>query len=106
MENVNIWIEVVISILTGLAAAIPLVIKLIDAIQKAHKEKNWKPMVSLVLALMADAEQNYDSGAERKEYVISFIKSMENTLEYDIDEKAISELIDAIVVATKKINTK
>jgi hypothetical protein len=106
MENVNIWIEIIISILTGLAATIPLVIKLVDAIQKAHKEKNWKSVVSLVLALMTDAEQNYTNGADRKEYVMSSIKAMEHSLEYDIDEKAISELIDAVVAATKKINKK
>jgi hypothetical protein len=55
---------------------------------------------------MAEAEQNYANGAERKDYVISSIKAMESTLQYDIDEKAISELIDSIVLATKKINTK
>ena len=84
----------------------PLVIKLVDAIQKVHKEKNWKAVVQLVLKLMAEAEQNYANGAERKDYVMSSIKAMENTLQYDIDEKAISELIDSIVLATKKINTK
>ncbi len=106
MENVNIWVEIIISILTGLVAAIPLVIKLVDEIKKAHKEKNWKAVVSLVLTLMAEAEQNYANGAERKEYVMSSIKAMEHSLEYDIDEKAIGELIDAVVAATKKINTK
>ena len=106
MENVNIWIDIIISVLTGLAAAIPLVIKLVDTIKKAHREKNWKAVVSLALTLMAEAEQNYSNGAERKEYVLSSIKAMEHSLEYDIDEEAISELIDTIVTATKKINTK
>lgn len=106
MENVNIWIDIIISVLTGLAAAIPLVIKLVDTIKKAHREKNWKAVVSLALTLMAEAEQKYSNGAERKEYVLSSIKAMEHSLEYDIDEEAISELIDTIVTATKKINTK
>ena len=100
------WAQIIVSILTGLTATIPLVIKLIDEVKKAHKEKNWKSVVSLVLALMTEAEQNYENGAERKDYVMSSIKAMEHTLEYDIDEKAISELIDAVVLATKKINTK
>lgn len=106
MENVNIWIDIIISVLTGLAAAIPLVIKLVDTIKKAHRERNWKAVVSLVLTLMAEAEQNYSNGAERKEYVLSSIKAMEHSLEYDIDEEAIGELIDTVVTATKKINTK
>ena len=75
-------------------------------IQKVTKEKNWSAVVQLVLKLMAEAEQNYANGADKKAYVMSTIKTMESTLQYDIDEKAISELIDAVVATTKKINTK
>ena len=102
----EIWTTIVLPIISGLIAAIPLVIKLVEYVQKASKEKNWKAVVQLVLKLMAEAEQNYASGAERKDYVMSSIKAMEDTLQYDIDEKAIGELIDSIVLATKKINTK
>jgi hypothetical protein len=102
----DIVMQIIVPILTGLAAAIPLVVKLIEAIQKANKEKNWKAVVNLVLSLMSEAEQIYATGGERKDYVMSSIKAMENSLEYDVDEKAISELIDAVVAATKKINTK
>lgn len=102
----EVWITIIIPILTGLTAAIPLVIKLVDAIQKAHKEKNWKAVVQLVLALMKEAEQSYTHGADKKQYVMSSIKAMEKSLQYDIDEEAISELIDAVADATKKINMK
>lgn len=102
----EVWTTIILPIISGLVAAIPLVIKLVEYVQKAAKEKNWKAVVQLVLKLMAEAEQNYTTGAERKEYVISSIKAMEDTLQYDVDEKAIGELIDSIVLATKKINTK
>jgi flagellar basal body-associated protein FliL len=102
----EVWTTIIVPILTGLAAAIPLVIKLVDAIQKAHKEKNWKAVVQLVLVLMKEAEQNYADGADKKRYVMSSIKAMEKSLQYDIDEVAIGELIDAVADATKKINTK
>lgn len=101
----EVWTTIILPIISGLVAAIPLVIKLIEYVQKANKEKNWKAVVQLVLKLMAEAEQLYANGAEKKEYVMSAIKTMESTLQYDIDEKAIGELIDAIVAATKKINT-
>ena len=104
MENINFWVEIIVALLTGLVAVIPVVIKLIDVVKKAAKEKNWKAVVQLVLSLMKEAEQNYTDGAEKKIYVLSSIKTMESTLEYDIDEQAIGELIDAIVAATKKIN--
>jgi hypothetical protein len=100
------WINIITSICAGLVACVPLVVKLIEYIQKANKEKNWGAVVQLVLKLMAEAEQNYSNGADRKAYVMSTIKAMESTLQYDIDEKAISELIDSVVAATKKINTK
>ena len=102
----EIWTTIVLPILSGLVAAIPLVIKLIEYVQKARKEKNWGAVVQLVLKLMAEAEQNYVNGEDKKTYVMSSIKAMEHTLQYDIDEKAISELIDAIVLTTKKVNTK
>ena len=101
----EVWVQIIIPIFTGLVAAIPLVIKLIEYVQKVNKEKNWKAVVQLVLKLMTEAEQLYENGAEKKAYVISSIKTMESTLQYDIDEKAIGALIDAVVAATKKINT-
>lgn len=104
--NINDWVNLIVSILSGLAVCIPLVIKLVQYIQTAIKEKNWSSLMQLVLQLMADAEKNYSTGAERKAYVMSTIKAMENTLNYDIDEKVISEMIDSIIDATKKINVK
>ena len=102
----EVWMNIILPILSGLVATIPLVIKLVDMAQKAHKEKNWGAVVQLTLKLMAEAEQNYTNGEDKKNYVMSSIKAMEDTLQYDIDEKAISELIDAIVLTTKKVNTK
>ena len=102
----EVWTTIILPIISGLVAAIPLVIKLVDLAQKAHKEKNWRAVVQLVLVLMKEAEQNYTVGADKKQYVISSIKAMEKSLQYDIDEEAISELIDAVADATKKINTK
>lgn len=102
----EVWTTIILPIISGLVTCVPLVIKLVEYVQRANKEKNWKAVVQLVLKLMAEAEQNYANGAERKDYVISSIKAMEDALQYDIDENAISDLIDAVVAATKKINTK
>lgn len=102
----EIWTTIILPIISGLIAAVPLVIKLVEYVQKVTKEKNWGAVVQLVLKLMAEAEQLYSDGAEKKAYVMAAIKEMESTLQYDIDDKAISELIDSVVLATKKINTK
>ena len=102
----EVWTNIILPIFSGLIACIPLVVKLIEYVQKVAKEKNWGAVVQLVLKLMAEAEQNYTNGADKKAYVMSSIKTMESTLQYDIDENAIGELIDSVVSATKKINTK
>lgn len=100
------WINLIIAILSGLVTAIPLVIKLVQYVKQAMKSKNWSPLMQLVLNLMVKAEKDYATGAERKKYVIDAIKAMEGTLNYDIDENVISDMIDAIVAASKTINKK
>ena len=106
MENVNFWVEIVVALLTGLVAAIPLVIKLVQVIKDSVKAKNWTPLMQLLLKLMAEAEDNYSTGAEKKAYVIDSIKALESSLNYDVDMDAIDAMVDAIIIATKKINTK
>ena len=104
--NINDWVELIVAVLAGLATAIPLIVKLVQYIQKAAKEKNWTSLMQLVLQLMTEAEKNYSTGAERKEYVMDTIKSMEDTLNYEIDENVIGEMIDSIVAASKTINAE
>lgn len=104
--SINDWINVIISVISGLAVCIPLTIQLVKFIKKAIKEKNWASVVQLVLKLMEEAEQNFKTGAEKKEYVLDSIKALESTLNYDVDMDAISAMIDTICNATKKINIK
>lgn len=106
MENVNIWIEIIIAVLTGIATCIPLVIKLVQTIKDSVKAKNWAPTMQLMLRLMAEAEENYTTGAEKKAYVLDSIEAVKDTLNYDVDMDAIDAMIDAIVIATKQINVK
>ena len=102
----EIWVQIIVPIITGLAACVPLAIKLIDETKKNIKEKNWTAVMQLVLKLMQEAETNYSSGAERKEYVLDSINAVKDTLNYDIDMNVVSEMVDSIILATKKINTK
>lgn len=104
--NVNDWVNLVVSILSGIAICVPLVVKLVHYIQAAVKEKNWSSLMQLVLKLMTEAEKLHSTGAERKAYVMATINAMENTLNYDIDESVISEMIDAVALASKTINAE
>lgn len=98
------YINYIVAILTGLATAIPLVINLIKYVKKAVKEKNWNQVVKLVMNLMEEAETKFDNGADRKEWVLFMIKASADTINYDIDMDAISDLIDSLCNMSKVVN--
>lgn len=106
MENVELWVSAIISILTGIATCVPLVIKLVQLIKESVKSKNWTALMQLVLKLMAEAEANFSSGEEKKAYVIDSINAVKDTLNYDVDMDAVSAMIDSIIETTKRINVK
>lgn len=96
--------QYILSIISGLAVTIPLVIKLVEYVQKAIKEKNWQKLINLVLEYMKVAEEKFATGAERKEWVMSMIKSSAETLNYDIDYDVVSEMIDNLADMAKTVN--
>lgn len=106
MDTMN-WVQLITAILAGLATAIPLVVKLVNVVQAAVKEKNWNQLLKMMMDYMAQAEKNISSGAERKEWVMSMVKASAATINYDLtpeDEAKLADLIDAICDASKIIN--
>jgi hypothetical protein len=102
------WLNIVISILSGIAAVIPLVIKLVEYVKKSIKEKNWNEIVKIALDYMKTAETKFTDGATRKEWVIAMVKTSAKGVDYDLDDTAIaklSDMIDKICDAAKVINT-
>ncbi len=104
MGQFNFWIQAIISILTGIAIIVPLIVKLVQFIQANVKEKNWNQMLKLVMNLMADAEEKFDKGAEKKEWVMGQLQAMAGTLNYDIEWDVVSEMIDKICDVSKELN--
>ena len=98
------WLEIVVSILSGLAVAIPLVVKLVEYVQKAIKEKNWQALLELVTNLMKEAELKFDNGNDRKEWVLTCVKASADTINYEIDMDVVSELIDSLCAMSKVVN--
>ena len=97
-------LELIIEILAGLAVVIPLVIKLIEYVKKSAMEKNWNNLIRLLMNLMATAEEKFDNGADRKQWVIAMVQASANTINYLITEKELSDLIDNMIALTKKVN--
>lgn len=99
-------LQLIISILSGLAVTIPLVIKLVEYIKLAIKERNWSKLLNLVMQQMAVAEKKFATGAERKEYVLMAIKASADTIDYDIDMVQVSKLIDDLCAMSKVVNAE
>lgn len=100
------WYEIIISILSGVAACIPLVIKLINYVKALAKEKNWGKLVVIVTNFMAEAETLYPDGASKKDYVINSVLAIAKTIDYPVDKDMLGELIDSLTALSKKVNTK
>lgn len=100
------WVELIVAILSGLAACIPLVVQLVKYCQKAVQEKNWNQLLKLVMNLMEEAETKFETGADRKEWVMMMIKASADTINYTINMDEVSKLIDSLCSMTKVINGK
>lgn len=98
------WVKLALAIISGLATAIPLVIKLVEYVQKATKEKNWNKMLELVIDLMEQAEVKFAEGADRKEWVLAMVKASADTINYDVDIEAVSAMIDSLCDMSKVVN--
>jgi hypothetical protein len=97
-------ISLVIAIISGLAAAIPLVANLIKYVEKSIKEKNWKDLLSTIISWMETAEAKFDEGAEREEWVITMVKASADSINYDIDIDEVQELIQKLCEMSKVVN--
>lgn len=100
------YVNLIIQVIANLIVVIPLVIELVKFVQKAIKEKNWAKMIELLTALIIEAESKFETGAEKKEWVMSMIKASAETINYNISEEQLSDLIDNTIELTKLVNTK
>ena len=99
------WYEIICSILSGLVAAIPLVIQLVKYVKKFMQEKNWGNLMSLVMNLMQEAEENFDNGADKEAFVLSMVEASAKTINYEVDLEEIRKLIASLCAMSKKVNS-
>lgn len=98
------WVKLIVSVLSGLAVTIPLVIQLVKYVQRAIKERNWPEVVRIVMGYMERAETMFEKGADRKEWVLAMVKASTDTIKYEIDMDEISALIDSLCDMSKVVN--
>ena len=102
----DIIVKYVPQILVGIAVLIPLIVALIKYVNKAADDKNWNIIVKMVLDLMVQAEQDYSTGAERKEFVMNQLKVMAKAVDFEIDWDKVSDLIDALCEMAHEVNVE
>lgn len=102
----DIIVKYLPTILIGLAAIIPLVAALIKYVGKATESKNWNVVVKMVLDLMVQAEQDYSTGAEKKDFVMNQVAVLAKTVDFDIDMAKVSDLIDALCDMAHEVNVE
>ena len=105
MEQYHIAVDLVVHILSGLAIAIPLVVKLCEYVAKLSREKNWSKLMQLTIDLMKEAESKLENGADRKQWVLAMLKVAAENANCRYDEQALSDLIDAMCDMASVVNT-
>ena len=99
------WIQVLVTILSGVAAVIPVVYQLVKYVKRATQEKNWEALIKLTTSLMEEAETLFDKGTDKKDYVLTKLRASADLLNYEIDYQRVSDLIDQLCEMSKKVNS-
>lgn len=97
-------IIMIVGMLPGIAAIIGLIIALVNYVKKAVKEKNWGALLSYVSKMMAEAEELFFDGVDKKEWVIEAVKTSAEYINYPIDDESLSILIDSLCDLTNQVN--
>lgn len=101
----NNYIQLIVSILTGLSVAIPFAYKLVEYISKSIREKNWVNLLDLVMEYMSLAETKFDNGVDREEWVVAMIQASSRKINYEFNEKDVRQLIKNLCCLSKHVNT-
>ena len=91
----------------AIVAIIGLLYTTVKFVTDAAQKKNWTALVALVMADMKTAEQEYVSGATRKEWVMSMLEAHAKACNYtltDDDITKISNMIDGMCDMAKTVN--
>lgn len=99
------WLKLIASVVAGLIAAIPLVAQLVKYVHEAIKAKNWPKIMELIIKEMKRAEKMFETGADRKKWVLEMVTASAEAIDYDVNIIAIEELIDGLCDMSKVVNT-
>lgn len=102
------WVFIIALAAAVVAEAIPFIVTIIKYVKENSNERNWTNLVKLVFDLCMQAEEEFELGADKKEWVLSMLKATADSVGYDLSDtemlEKVSNLIDSFISATKVIN--
>ena len=98
------WITLIVSIASSIVIMLPLVVSLVKHVKLLAKEKNWAGFLVLLNTYIIRAEENFETGADKEEWVVSMIMASADIIQFDIDEAALREIIRNIIEVTNNVN--
>lgn len=104
MEIWNTILDDLPGLLTALGAVIALTVNLVKYVKEAVKEKNWRKLVELIMVYMKEAEGKFESGADKKQWVLAMIKASADAINYDMDMEEVGQLIDSLCDLSNVVN--
>lgn len=96
--------QYIVSIVVGLAICIPVVVGLVRSVRQNVEEKRWDILLKKVISYMITAEEQFEIGAVKKDFVLAMVKRAAEELGLPFDEDKVGAMIDAIVDISKQIN--
>ena len=101
------WIELLTAVIAGLVVCIPLVAQVVEAVREAVQERNWAMLIRIIMNHMVEAENAFDNGFDRKQWVMSQLDAAAKTANYNLTDDArqrISDMIDAMCAMAYTVN--
>lgn len=97
-------VQSIVAILVGLGISIPVVVGLIKSVRQNVEEKRWDLLMKKAIEFMITAEENFRTGAVKKDFVLSMLKRASDMEGLPFDEEKVGAMVDAMVELSKQIN--
>lgn len=86
-----------LSIVSGILVCIPLVVKICAMVKTNAKNKNWNLLITGILKYMSAAETMFETGAERKKYIMTdIVYKVARDVNYELTAEDLAK-IDAMI---------
>ena len=103
------WVQITVSVLSGLAVCIPLVVKLVKYVEESVNGRRWDALLKLVIANMQEAEGLFETGAARKDWCMQLLTANAESVGYTLgpeDVQKIGDMIDSLCAMAKTVNVE